>query len=383
VKYAYVCSKIRGMKDSILTANDFYKLSSQSLEEIYAFLRTTVYNEEVSIVPIERFDARAFEEASANNFIKTFDNILKSSPKDITPLLMNMLKRFEVENIKALLRAKMINLDVNEAIRYLMPLKSLETISYRDIFLKAGKIEDLVKLLLNTEYGPLLNLALPDYHKEGTLLPFDSLLDRYLYTALWMDASNLRGEDKRIAEEIFRTEIDMLNIKTISRCKVLGISSETIPRYIIPIFYKQFHEEASWKGAASSVIKVIPLLGFEIQSVTSSISRETLEKGINAPDVKQSLQAFRNIEPYREGVEYALSAYGASGSLSPVEMALDKVALRTNLNILKRRPFPFDIGVILSFLSLKWIEVRNLRAIVKGRETHIPPEKIEKLLILP
>jgi len=349
------------MKNYLLTADDLRWLSFHSLEEIYNFLRTTIYNEEISIIPVERFDARAFEEASTNNFIKTFDKILKSSPKDLLPLLTTMLKRFEIENIKALLRAKMAGLDVEEAMRYVTPLKKLDTISFRDALLRSGKIEDLVKLLSNTEYGPLLALALPDYQKEGTLLPFDSSLDRYIYTTLWTEASNLSGEDKTIAEEILGIEIDMQNIKTILRCKVLKISSETIPRYIITIFYK--------------------------------LSPEILENGINASDVKQSLQTFLSVEPYGEEVKHALKAYEDSGSalkvyensgsLSPIEMALDKVILRTNLNILKRRPFPFNMGVILSFLSLKWVEVRNLRIIVKGREDNLKPEKLEKMLILP
>jgi len=339
------------MKNDLLTASDFNRLSSQRLGEIYNFLRTTIYSRDVSVVPEERFDARILEEASTNNFIRTFNKILKSSPKDIEPLLTAMLNKFEAENIKALLRAKMAGLEIDEAVRYLTLLGKADAISYRDVLLKAKTIEELVELLSVTEYGPLLNLALQDYKKEGTLLPFDSALDRYIYTNLWIKTTSLSGEDVKIAKEVLGTEMDMQNIKIILRCKTLRIDKEAITRYIIPINYKT--------------------------------SLKTLENGINAQNVNEALQAFLGVKSYKEDIESALRAYEASNSLSPVEMILDKLTLRTNLEILRRHPFPFDLGVVLSFLSLKWVEVRNLRIIVKGREDNLPPERIEKLLILP
>jgi vacuolar-type H+-ATPase subunit C/Vma6 len=64
-------------------------------------------------------------------------------------------------------------------------------------------------------------------------------------------------------------------------------------------------------------------------------------------------------------------------------MVLDRGSLKTSLRMLKRYTPFFNIGLILAFLNLKWSEVRNLRAIVRGVEDKIPPDKIRKLLILP
>jgi vacuolar-type H+-ATPase subunit C/Vma6 len=51
--------------------------------------------------------------------------------------------------------------------------------------------------------------------------------------------------------------------------------------------------------------------------------------------------------------------------------------------MVKRYTPYFNIGLVLSFLNTKRVEVKNLRAIVRGAEDRVPPERITELLILP
>jgi vacuolar-type H+-ATPase subunit C/Vma6 len=51
--------------------------------------------------------------------------------------------------------------------------------------------------------------------------------------------------------------------------------------------------------------------------------------------------------------------------------------------MIKRHTPYYNIGLILAYLNLKWSEVRNLIALIRGSEAGISPEKVKKALILP
>ena len=69
-------------------------------------------------------------------------------------------------------------------------------------------------------------------------------------------------------------------------------------------------------------------------------------------------------------------------SLTIFETILDKGIIKTSLKMIKRYTPYFNLGLILAYLNLKWFEIRNLRAIIRGTEARISPEKVKKTLIL-
>ena len=64
-----------------------------------------------------------------------------------------------------------------------------------------------------------------------------------------------------------------------------------------------------------------------------------------------------------------------------LEVELEKALANVNREICHKYPSPLHIGVVLSYLNLKWFEVKNLRTIMLGKLSKIPSEKIAKLLI--
>ena len=70
-------------------------------------------------------------------------------------------------------------------------------------------------------------------------------------------------------------------------------------------------------------------------------------------------------------------------SLTTFEKILNKGIIKTSLRMIKRHTPYYNIGLILAYLNLKWFEVRNLIAIIRGSEAGISPEKVKKTLILP
>jgi V/A-type H+-transporting ATPase subunit C len=266
--------------------------------------------------------------------------------------------KFEANNVKAILRAKEAELSVDEAMKYIVPVGRLDEARCRKILENSKSVSDVVELLSELEYGPVLKEALRGHKETRLLLPLAVALDKYVYGKIWRAAGKLRGLDNKIAKTVIGIEIDAINIKVILRCRAMEINKDQIRRYIIP--------------------------------VSEVFGEKELEDAIRAADMKSSIESLLEsaklamARDYRYVLTDLLREYNeASQSLSQLEMVLDRGLLKTSLRMLKRYTIFFNIGLILAFLNLKWFEVKNLRAIIRGVEDKIPPDKIRKLLVLP
>lgn len=348
-KYAYITSKVRGMRSHLLTEDFRAFVESSGLDETRHILEATVYRDELSAVPTESLTSIALEKALVGNFLKTFNGIWKYSSEDIKTLLEGIQRKFEVENIKAILRAKIAELSVEDVIQYLIPIRSLDEIRCRELLEKTETVEDVIGLLRDAGYRQALEGALEDYREIGFLIPLESALDNYVIGELWKNVHKLKGLDVKVAEELLGTEIDILNMKVILRSKALAIGEDYIRRFLLPVFYALTNE-----------------------NIAMSIKADGVENAIHELEVKY----------YEKTLAEALKAYRASNSVFPVELVLDRLLLKTNQAISVKHPSPFHIGVLLAFLNLKWFEVKNLRSIVVGKENKVPSEKIWESLVI-
>ncbi|MFX1363272.1 MAG: V-type ATPase subunit [Promethearchaeota archaeon] len=356
-KYKRISPKLIATKLSLIKPEDMANLAGRNLKYIQSMLTKTQYRPEIMAIPAEELNSLSLETAFLKNFIRTYEKIMEWSPKDIRFLLDAVLKKLEVGNIKAILRAKVANISVDEALEYITPIGRLDEIRCRKILEGSNNVNDLVEQLLDLEYGLVLMDVLKEYEKTGVLLLLEVALDKYVYGEIWRATEKLKGLDKKIAETVLGIEIASVNIKVILRCKTMELSEDKIKRNLIPISgvfeEKELEEtvEAADNDAFIKRLSTIPKLSLarDYQYMLTDIQRE----------------------------------YAASRSLSQLEIALDKSLLKTNLRMLKRYTQFFNIGLILAFLNLKWFEVKNLRAIVKGIEDGVPPNRIKKLLILP
>jgi len=324
-------------------------LSTNSLNGVYKFLENTVYQKSISSLTSKGSTSVEFERALIEHFIGTCNKITQGLPAKPGSVIAESLKRYEIESIKALLRAKMEKLHVEETMPFIFPVGNLTYGEYREIFERSENVEEAVKLLAHTEYGPSLRRGFEDYQKTGTFLPLDISLDKHVFGNVWNAISDLHGVDEEVAREIIGTEVDLLNVKLVLRCTSMGFDEEMTKSYLIPIFYN-----------------------LKEKNISNSIKTKDIESGIRALWVK----------PYAKAFATALEIYKAVNSLLPIELTLDKFLLKQNRLISVKYPSPFHIGTILSFLNLKWAEIKNLRAIARGVEAKTTVEKVKSALLL-
>ena len=354
-KYKRIMSKITVAKLKLMEPKKITGLVGMSLHHISSMLEKTPYKTEISEIGTKELSSNSMEDALLQNFIKTCEELMELSPKCIRLLLSTFLMKFEANCVKAILRAKEAELSVEEAMKYIMPVGRLDEARCRKTLENSENIADVVDSLSDMEYGSVLEKAFAVYVEKKMFYLLEVALDIHVYSKIWMAIGKLRGLDKKIARTVVGLEIDSVNIKTILRCKTMGISENQIRRYLIPVsevFGEKELEEA--------------MRGLDMQSIINSL-------------VSSARRAMARDYQYifTEIQELHIT------SLTTLETILDRGLVETSLRMLKRYTPFFNIGLILAFLNLKWFEVRNLRALIRGSEAGIPPDRVKKLLILP
>ena len=348
-------TKVIVAKLQLLKPNQITDLLGKDLRHIFSTLEKTQYNKDLSEIDSNFIDSSSIEGALLKNFVATYEKLLDWSPKDIRRLISSFVTKFEVNCVKAMLRTKKAELPLEEALDYIIPAGNLDKAKCRKILESSENIADVIENLSDMEYGPDLERAFMIYQDERIFYLLEVALDRYVYFKIWKSVEKLCGLDKKIARSVLGLEIDSANIKTILRCKEMGIRDDQITRYLMPV------SEVLGEKEFSEVIKES-----DIQSFINSLVR--LAKGAMARDY---YYIFTELQEQKVT------------SLTTFEKILNKGIIKTSLRMIKRHTPYYNIGLILAYLNLKWFEVRNLIAIIRGSEAGISPEKVKKALILP
>jgi len=354
-KYKRIMPKIAVAKLKLMEPKEITDLAGMSFHHISSILEKTPYKAEISEISTKELSANSLEDALLQNFIKTCEELMELSPKRIRLLLSTFLMKFEANCVKAILRAKKAELDVDEAMKYIMPVGRLDEARCRKTLEISENIADVADSLSDMEYGSVLEKAFAAYEEEKIFYLLDVAIDRHVYSKIWKAIGKLGGLDKKIARTVIGLEIDSANVKTILRCKAMEIREDQISRYLIPV------SEVFGEKELEQLIRES-----DIQSFINSLVR--LARHAMARDYQY---IFAEIQ--KQNVT----------SLTTLETVLDSGLIETSLRMIKRYTPFFNIGLLLAFLNLKWFEVRNLRAIMRGTESGIPPDKVKKMLILP
>lgn len=353
-KYKQLMPKITVEKLKLMNPKKISDFVGTSLHHISLELEKTPYKTEIRELSMKELNSISLEDALLKNFIKTCKTIIELSPKDIRVLLSAFLMKFEANCLKTMLRTKEANLSMEESMKYIVPAGRLSESRCIKTLENSENIGDVIDSLQDMKYGPMLENVFEVYLKEKNFYLFEVAIDKHVYNEIWRAIAKLWGMDKRISRTIIGLEIDVVNVKAIFRCKAMGISENQMKRYILPVsevFSEKELEEA-----------------IRCSDIDSTI--DSLLESANRAMAKDHRHIFIEIQ------ESHIT------SLTELETILDRGLVETNLRILKRYTPFFNIGLLLAFLNLKWFEVKNLRAIIRGSEAGIAPDRVKKLLIL-
>jgi len=339
--YAYVNARVRSMESRLLDDHKLNELiEAGSLVEVVGLLEDTDYGKYISTTSKDVYSVEKSLDMHLAHIYKTLAEISPDRSKKILELFE---KRYDVKNIKTILRAKYAGLDGESTFKILIPLGRIPENKLRELC-EAKTVEEVVNGLEGTEYGKILSENLSIYEESGNLIPLELALDRYILESLWK-VVGIEGTNEDIFKEFIGRMIDIENLKIILRCKGERVSSEVILNYLLGVGYelppwklKELAEAESMEGVVSS------LEGTEYSNIISGC-----------------------LEEY----EKCKSAY-------VFERALDNYLVEIGKKLSLRQPF--GVGPIIGFITSKEMEVKKLKVIIKGKMEGLSPRDIRELI---
>jgi V/A-type H+-transporting ATPase subunit C len=338
--FAYAVTRVRVMSGRMLKQNKLRELAeSYAVSDVIAAFEGSAY--EPYVAGKEKLEE--IEHGLALSLAEDYQKIREMSPKRAKPLFDFMSARYDIENIKKILAAKV----TKEPVKALMP--STMSKAFLQKLIDAETLEEALELLKSTHYGKILK-ELPS---DATIEKIERSLEKYLYEEL-LCASTIERVAKKAGimkdsfylKEIFGIQNDIINIKTALRFIREGASD------------KEMQDALLGKGFYLTE-RVLTML---------SDARE-LQAAINA------LQG----TPYYSIMNDALRSYAKEKSLYVFEKALDEFYVARIRSISLKQPF--GLTPLVCYLLLKEHEIKSIGMILNCIKEGLPKEKIKELFI--
>lgn len=338
--YPYVTARVKAKKSLLLPKETYVKLLQMSIPEIARFLGEGQYREEMLALGTRYSGVDLLEMATRNNLAKVFTQIIEFSESGLREMISRFLDRWDVWNIKTILRGKFYGATEQEIVEDIIPAGSLSK-EFLEELVTLEKIDDIVEALEGTIYGLVL-IGLPASLGDiRSLATYEDILDKVYYEYL-LEAVPPTPEPSRLFHNFVRMEIDVINVKTLLR--VRGIE-EILERQI---FIRQG----------------LYLTQDELKEMVSMEMPALLERLSKAPFHSALAQYLAEAEPRL-----------ALGIRSIEKWLLNQAAKGANLH-------PLSILPVLDYIIAKTKEVENIRIVARGKASGLNTDLIKELLVI-
>ncbi|HIP17573.1 MAG TPA: V-type ATP synthase subunit C [Methanothermococcus okinawensis] len=340
--FAYVNARVRSMESRLLDSQKLDKLiESGDIVEVIDILEDTDYGAYITTSN----DALLIEKSLDMYLAHVYKVLSDISPGKSKKILKLFEKKYDVQNIKTILRAKHVGMDAESIFGLLIPLGTIPENKLRELC-EVKTVDEIMNGLEGTKYSKILSEELATYEQTGRLMSLELALDKYILESLWQSA-NMEGTNEDIFREFIGTMVDVENLKIILRSKVDGISSDNVLKYVL----KAGYELPQWK------LKELA----ESESIEGVIS--SLEGTKYGTLISEHLEDYERVK-----------------SVYVFERALNAYIVKVGKNLSLRQPF--GIGPIIGLLTSKEQEIRNLKMIIKGKIEGLPSNEIRELITI-
>jgi len=332
------------MKAKLLKPQAFAAcLEMRGLDDFINFLAGTDYGPEIERSSVEYSGYKLIEDALMQNGQRVFSKIYQMAPEGPKTLIRIILERFEVFNLKTILRGFHVGAPSEETQKSLYPTILYPTTFYQELLKKEniGACVDYLLAVGNRYYKPL-TASFPDYERTRKLAVLENSLDSFYFGGSRDLLRDIGDENAELVRLSLGTEVDLLNLVYALRIVEEAVESEEKYKYV--------------------------LTGGE--RLSEAFIKELIDSGDKAG-------FFRKLE----GTYYARKLGGFDGALSANEFQerLENFLYREQCQLDVGRFF--DIHLALVYIWRKTVEMTNLRVIASGLWRKAPREEIERKLI--
>jgi V/A-type H+-transporting ATPase subunit C len=331
------------MYSSLLSPQDFARLSDAAdLPSLVTQLKQTAYGPYLENLKEKDLTPQKLDLAIKGRLADAYRSVIQMAPEHARPILKQLYRYFEIQNLKAILRAVITDPTWERVEDVFFPMGEM-TVLPAQAMLESGSIAAAIELLHNTPYYDTLSFAMKRYSTEQNLFPLEVALDLYYWRQLWQEAKKLPGQDRVQASKIIGSLMDVNNLMWVIRYKVYhGLSEEEIINYTLPFGYRVRDDDVRAIAAGADLSTVVGRVFPGIPDLNSLL--EDPRRGL--PQLEVILK--------RRLIDQCLSAFIGN---------------------------PFHIGVPLAFLISGNLEVQDLTVLIEAKSSGMPEEEFRPFLL--
>lgn len=343
--FAYACTRVKAKKHFLMARDTYSRVLLMDVHEIARFLGETQYREEMSRYGSRYSGANLIEVAVTHNLARTYSDILAFTTGHLRMMVGDYLKRWDMFNVKTVLRGKTTDVRDDEIIETLVPAGAFSD-EYLRSLVQMSSIQEIMDALSKE---PSLGIT-PELMREVVdtkrLAQLEDHLDQLLYYDLLHVAKGTDTAQQNLRQFI-RREVDVTNLKVLLKLKAERIPEDKIVTYLIPGGMEYSMDRLRSLAQREGLAPVI----------------EELEKSSMYQDIKPALDKFKDDK-----------------KLSGITIALDKALIGTSEKF--AHLYPLSVLPIVNYIIRKKVEVDNIRIIARGKQSGLSTRVIEDLLVV-
>ena len=341
--YAYAVARVKAKKANLMNNDAYQKMLLMSLPEISRFISESGYAKEVTELTGKFDGINLIEHATYMNMARLLKGILDSTTGELHDTLAADLERWDIWNLKVILRGKSFGIDADSIREDLVPAGNLDGASL-DKLISLETEEDVLNL-----YGKMNDTAFPQsvldaYKEQNNLAPIEDFLDKHHYERL-LASIDPSSRPTRLYQDFIRKEIDITNIETILKLKMEGVHGEEVMKYVI--------------------------------SGGKDIDKKLATQLANAETVSAAVNDLAQLDFY-DDIKEALDA--DANSLRDIVAGMKKYKMRMTKSF--SHLYPLSIIPIIDYMIHKENEVNNIRIVARGIESGLDKDTINGLLVI-
>lgn len=339
--YPYVTARVKAKRGLLLPKDTYDRLLLMEVSEIARFLGEREYKAEMLALGARVSGVDLIEDAVTRNLAKVYNQLYEFSEGALRAMVGRYLDRYDLENVKAIVRAKVYNAPRDEVLDDLVPAGSFGE-DFLTELVDASTLEEAFKALEGTIYATAYASLGKKAAEIGNWAEWEDRVSRLYYADLLASVPP-STEANRLMRRFIKREIDVVNLKTLLR---------------------------AWDAKATFTREVF-LDGGEELDMESLHEMVALDK----PSLMERLADYSFYDDIAADLE-KVEATGIGALMRRVEkIHLLEAARYAHLH-------PLSILPILDYIVLKDREVQNIRIIARGKESGLSTDVIRGLLVV-
>ena len=223
--YGYLNARVRGLRAQLLPAGFLTEqLDASGFAGFTSALAQTSYGRDLEEAQSEGAGLAAVDAALARGFVRTTRALLGYAEGTPRALIALLLRRYDLANLKAIVRARHAGRDAEDVLGSVLPAGDLSARTLRGM----AEAADLaaagqVLALSGHPLAEAFRIGVAAYAHDGDLLAFEIALDRAFYDGWSADAQRLAAPDG--FRGYVASEVDATNVRTALKLRGRAVES--------------------------------------------------------------------------------------------------------------------------------------------------------------